>query len=94
MGRILAAAHGPNSATPAFASPLASVLYAMARDGRGLAWLPHSLIADSLRQGELVRAAAPESDVAVEIRAIRPLAPLHAIAERFWRTAVSGATSS
>lgn len=94
MGRILAAAHGPNSATPAFASPLASVLYAMARDGRGLAWLPHSLIADSLRQGELVRAAVPESDVAVQIRAVRPLAPLHAIAERFWRTAVSGATSS
>ncbi|WP_135212617.1 LysR family transcriptional regulator [Vitreimonas flagellata] len=91
MGRILSAALGPISATTAFASPLASVLYAMARDGRGLAWLPHSLIDDSLRQGELVRAAGPETDVAVEIRAVRPLAPQHAIAERFWRAAMKAA---
>jgi DNA-binding transcriptional LysR family regulator len=93
MGRILAAARGPSGATPTFASPLASVLYAMARDGRGLAWLPRSLIKESLDQGELVRAATPDTDIVVEIRAVRPIARQHAIAERFWRTAINAAAS-
>lgn len=92
MGRIIAATQRTGGTTPSFASPLASVLYAMARDGRGLAWLPHSLIDDSLARGELVRAAAPDTDINVEIRAARPQAPQHAIAERFWRAAAQKPT--
>jgi DNA-binding transcriptional LysR family regulator len=88
MGRILASAWALKGASPptrpAFASHLASVLAAFARDGRGVAWSPLSLIEDDLRKGLLVRAGPPEDDVEIEIRLWRPKARQAPAAEAFW----------
>jgi DNA-binding transcriptional LysR family regulator len=91
MGRILAAAWREAGraapAEPAFSSHLAGVLAAMARDGRGLAWLPLSLVADDLAAGRLVRAGADE--VPMEIRLFRPKARQSPAAEAFWDRAAA-----
>jgi len=85
MGRIVEAAT-PRSTTliPAFVSPLASVLFGMARNGKGVAWLPLSLTRQSLERGQLVRAAAPGTDIPMEIRLFRPTAAQSALAQRLW----------
>jgi DNA-binding transcriptional LysR family regulator len=88
MGRILASAWTLKGkkppARPAFASHLASVLTAFARDGRGVAWSPHSLVEDDLRTGLLAHAGDPADDVEIEIRLWRPKARQAATAEAFW----------
>jgi DNA-binding transcriptional LysR family regulator len=88
MGRILSAAWAtarrePPS-QPIFASHLASVLTAMARDGRGIAWTALSLVEDDLEAGRLVRAGAPEDDVPIEIMLWRPKARQAPAAEMLW----------
>lgn len=88
MGRILTAAwaaagRAPPS-RPIFASHLASVLTAMARDGRGIAWSALSLVQDDLESGRLVRAATPDNDVPIEIRLWRPRARQSPAAEALW----------
>ncbi len=65
-------------------SRLAVALQTMARDGRGVAWLPLSLAAGDVHAGRLVRAGTPEHDIAMEIRLFRPLAELSQNAEKFW----------
>ncbi len=45
------------SAHPVFTAHLAPVLRSMALDGRGIAWLPRTLIADDLAAGRLLVAA-------------------------------------
>ena len=88
MGRIVAAARGcqaiPARLETVFTSHLAAVLRAMARDGRGVAWLPESLIADDLAAGTLLRAGDEGWDVPVEIRLFRPRARQSPAAEAFW----------
>lgn len=69
---------------------LASVLRTMALDGRGVAWLPDSLIADDLAAGRLVDAAPRASRIELEIRLYRDRSPLGQAAEAFW-TEVSAA---
>jgi DNA-binding transcriptional LysR family regulator len=81
LGRIVAA-HQPDGAAPVFTSHLAVTLKSMAVAGRGIAWLPCSLIAEELAGGLLVPADA--SDIPVEIRLFRRRAALSAIAEAFW----------
>lgn len=87
MGRILAAQLSARPALalrPVFTSHLSVVLQAMARDGRGLAWLPLSLVEPDLQTGALVRAGGPEWDIAVDIRLLRPRARQSPAAEAFW----------
>jgi DNA-binding transcriptional LysR family regulator len=87
MGRIVRAAFADEDATrlhPVVTSHLAGALRAMAQDGRGIAWLPRSLIADDLARGTLVPAADDGWDIPVEIRLFRPRAKLTAAAEQFW----------
>lgn len=88
LGRILHAVHGATleriSVRIAFTAHLASVLRTMARDGRGMAWLPASLIDDDLARGQLVRAASADEDIALEIRLYRDRAALAPAAEAFW----------
>jgi DNA-binding transcriptional LysR family regulator len=90
LGRIVEAAHGITALDTVFTSHLATVLRAMALDGRGIAWLPHSLIADDLARGALVRAGSPERDAPVEIRLFRAKARQSPAAEAFW-AALTGA---
>ncbi|MDB5648177.1 LysR family transcriptional regulator [Methylobacterium sp.] len=94
LGRILAATRALEESEarliPSFTSHLASVLVAMARDGRGLAFAPMSLVADDLARGTLVRAGQPERDIAIEIRLYRARARQSPPAERLWAAVAGG----
>jgi LysR family transcriptional regulator, hypochlorite-specific transcription factor HypT len=67
-----------------FQAHLASVLRTMTLDGRGLAWLPLTLIDEDLRAGRLVKAAAEDWQVHMDIRLYRDRLPLSQAAEAFW----------
>ena len=88
MGRIIAAIHRldapPAWLSPTFTSHVATVLLAMTRSGRGLAWLPLSLLEPHLQLGELVRAGGEEWDIPITIRVFRPRVRQSSAAERFW----------
>jgi DNA-binding transcriptional LysR family regulator len=70
---------------PVFTAHLASVLKTMALDGRGVAWLPLSLIAEELASGHLVAAGGPEWGIDLDIRLFRSETALPPAAEAFWR---------
>jgi LysR family transcriptional regulator, hypochlorite-specific transcription factor HypT len=80
MGERIAALHLP----VVFTAHLASVLKTMALDGRGMAWLPETLVADELAQGRLLRSAPPDWDLMLEIRLFRDLRALGSAPEAFW----------
>jgi DNA-binding transcriptional LysR family regulator len=88
MGRIVsglrAEAIEKAGAVNVFTAHLATVLKSMALDGRGVAWLPRSLIVDELRSRRLVAAAPPSWSIEIEIRIFRTDAPLAPAAEAFW----------
>lgn len=101
LGRIVRAhwhaaherdAGGLDPATMAvvFTAHHAVLLRTMALDGRGVAWLPLSLIADDLRDGTLVDAGAGAFRVPVEIRLYRQPAEMTAAAEAMWRLVEGG----
>jgi len=98
MGRILASTHaleGPSMwLAPGFTAHVATVLAVMARAGRGMAWLPLSLIARDLEDGELMRAGDEQWDVPIDIRLYRPRARQTAAAEAFWTRLKSRAEAS
>jgi LysR family transcriptional regulator, hypochlorite-specific transcription factor HypT len=79
-GNALAQAHAQSSMT----AHLASVLKTMALDGRGVAWLPRSLIAEELADARLVTAGGAPWAIEVEIRLFRSQSALPRAAERFW----------
>ncbi|RZI91262.1 MAG: LysR family transcriptional regulator [Variovorax sp.] len=96
LGRILRAVIGKRlESLPVevvFTAHLASVLRTMALDGRGIAWLPRTLVEDDIALGRLVPAAASDHwDVPLEIRLYRDVEPLGKAADAFWKSA--GATS-
>jgi DNA-binding transcriptional LysR family regulator len=88
LGRILREVRGTAlercPAHSIFTAHLASVLRTMALDGRGMAWLPQTLIRDDLTSGRLVKAAPPAWTIELEIRLYRDRAPLGKAAEEFW----------
>ena len=88
MGRILASTHaleGPSVwLAPTFTAHVATVLAEMARAGRGVAWMPMSLIARDLELGVLLRAGDRRWDIPIDIRLYRPRARQTAAAEAFW----------
>jgi DNA-binding transcriptional LysR family regulator len=67
-----------------FTAHLASVLRTMALEGRGIAWLPQSLVGDDLAAGHLVAAATPQWNVDLEIRVYRAQAQMGRAAEALW----------
>jgi DNA-binding transcriptional LysR family regulator len=73
-----------------FTSHLAAALRSMAATGRGIAWLPLSLIGDDLAAGRLVRAGSPAMDIDMDIRLVRTNGALGIAAEAFW-TRIGGA---
>jgi DNA-binding transcriptional LysR family regulator len=93
LGRIFEAVMGKRLKTVptqvVFKAHLASVLRTMALDGRGLAWLPKTLVEEDLDVGRLVSACPAEWNVPLEIRLYREknltgLAPL-----ALWRAAAA-----
>jgi DNA-binding transcriptional LysR family regulator len=95
LGRILRAVLGRRleraSGQVVFTAHAASVLRTMALDGRGLAWLPETLVRDDIVAGRLVAAAGDEWNVPLEVRLYREREPLGAVAEAFWRSATRDA---
>lgn len=71
------------SQTP-FTAHLASVLRTIALDGRGIAWLPKSLIDQDLATNRLAPAASDEWSVDLEIRLFRDRTPMGRAAEALW----------
>jgi len=67
-----------------FTAHLASVLRTMVLDGRGIAWLPKSLIDEDLAANRLVPSASHEWDVDLEIRLYRDRKPMGRAAEALW----------
>lgn len=99
LGHILHEVHGAALARlptqTVFTAHLASVLRTMVIDGRGLAWLPQTLIGEDLASGRLVAATAGDPwQVDLDIRLYRDRAPLGAAAEAFWQAAALGADQS
>ncbi len=95
MGRILRAsgviAKGGAALQTVFRSHLASALLAMAREGRGIAWVPMSLAQSELAAGRLALAGDNAWQVPLEIRLFRPRAALNVRAEALWRLVSSAA---
>ncbi|MET3912532.1 DNA-binding transcriptional LysR family regulator [Bradyrhizobium sp. S3.3.6] len=88
MGKILDAVRSTSPLgahlKPAFTSHLAKLLVTMVQAGRGMAWLPESLIVDQLASGALVKAGGQEWEIPIEIRVFRPRSRLTPAAEAFW----------
>lgn len=93
IGRILHEVLGSEleglSVQTVFIAHLASMLKHMVLDGRGIAWLPKSLIADALDAGRLVRVGPEQWQIPLQIRLYRDRSKVGQTAERFW-DAVSG----
>lgn len=67
-----------------FTAHLASVLRTMALDGRGIAWLPQTLIHEDLTRGLLVEAAPHNWCIPMVIKLYRDKTVLSKAAEDFW----------
>lgn len=70
--------------TTVFTSQNAVVLLAMVRAGRGLAWLPESLVKPFMTSRQLVRAGGVEWDLPMSVRISRPTRRQSDPAEQFW----------
>lgn len=92
LWRIIHAALGRRLAGRAtrtmFTAHLASVLRSMVIDGRGLGWLPETLVADDLEDGRLVQAAPTDWSIPVKIRLYRERELVGRAAEGFWQSVV------
>jgi DNA-binding transcriptional LysR family regulator len=88
LGRIVSSVRAldafPAWLSSVFSSHVAIVLLAMARDSRGLAWLPKSILDDDLNRGVLVPAGGPEWNIEITVRLFRPRQRQNAAAEAFW----------
>ena len=92
MGRVIRAVLGRRleqmPCNRVFTAHLASVLRSMAVDGRGLAWLPWTLVEEDLAEGRLVPAAGEEWNLDLEIRLYRQKETVGRAGEGFWEAAV------
>lgn len=97
LGRILSetrldALQGVATQT-VFTAHLASVLRTMVLDGRGVAWLPQSLIQDDLANHRLVSAGGSDLCIDLEIRLFRSRNAMGRTAQALW-DAVLGSSQS
>ena len=70
-----------------FTSHHAVLLKTMVLEGRGVAWLPQSLVAEELRSGLLVPAGPAPWNVPVDIRLYRQKGEMTPLAEELWQLA-------
>ena len=88
LGRILDATvlHRPAASRlkTVVTSHLAATLLSLARDGRGMAWLPRAIVTDDLTAGRLAPAAEADWNVEVDIVVVRSNIPQTVAAETFW----------
>ncbi len=95
LGRIVGTLRGPAiekaGGHVVFTAHLATVLRTMALEGRGVAWLPKSLIHDDLRARRLVAAAPMSWRIALDIRIFRADEGRSPAAQAFWSAVTSSA---
>lgn len=86
LGRAVAAALSAREAwlQVTFVAHIAALLRAMAREGRGVAWMPLTLVGPDLARGELVPAGDETWNIPVEIRLFRQRGRLSPAAEALW----------
>ena len=84
MRAELAGALDTSRFKPVITSHHAVLLKTMALEGRGIAWLPQSLISAELAAGQLLAAAEASWSIPVEIRFFRAAAALPKAAEAVW----------
>ncbi len=91
LGRLWRATLGPRldgaSAQPVVTAHLASVLRPLALEGRGVAWLPASLVEADLAAGRLVPAGGADWEVPLDVRLWRGLPGGGPAAESLWQAA-------
>lgn len=91
LGQILRAMVGPRLprlvSAPAMTADLAGSLRALCLDGRGVAWLPATIIADDLAAGRLQACGDEGWAVPVQVRLFRTRSKLTPKAEELWRLA-------
>jgi DNA-binding transcriptional LysR family regulator len=93
IDKMLARQVKPVPLDQVFVSQLAAVLRSMAREGRGVAWLPESQIRGDLARGQLVIAGGDEWVIPVEIRLFRSNDRLPPKSEQFWSLLVDSAAT-
>lgn len=76
-----------------FTAHLASVLRTMVLDGRGIAWLPQTLIEEDLASGRMVSAGAHALCIDLEIRLYRSRNPLGRAGEALWNAVLESGAS-
>ena len=98
MGRVVRAVLGQRleamGAHTVFTAHLASVLRSMALDGRGIAWLPQTLVVDDLAAGRLGAAADADFCVDLEIRLYRARSAVGPTTKQFWDVAIRSEASA
>lgn len=91
LGRVLRSLHSAAleaaGTEVVFTAHLATVLRSLALQGRGIAFLPASLVGDDLAAGRLVAAGGARWRIGLSIRLFRQQAPLPPVAEKFWAAA-------
>lgn len=85
------AGNGRPGLAPTMNSVLAATNLAMAKEGQGVAFLPHSLAEDDIASGRLVRAGSEALDIPVEVVIHRPRSRMSPHCEAFWRNVLAGA---
>lgn len=78
------AQHGRPNITPTMNSVLAATNLEMAKEGQGVAYLPHSLAEGDIERGKLVRAGGEAMDVPVQLVIYRPRSRMSPQCETFW----------
>jgi LysR family transcriptional regulator, hypochlorite-specific transcription factor HypT len=89
IGRIMRAVlhteFEKNYFTEVFSAQHAVLLKTMAMEGRGIAWLPQSLIATELKSRSLVPAGDAKWTIPIDVRLVRSRAELTETAEALWQ---------
>lgn len=88
--KMLARRSDPAHLERVFVSHLAAVLQSMAREGRGLAWLPENQVVDDLNGGRLVPVGDESWVIPIEIHLFRANDPLPPKSEEFWSHVIAG----
>jgi LysR family transcriptional regulator, hypochlorite-specific transcription factor HypT len=89
MRSVMKTAFDDGRFSAVFTAHHAVLLKTMAMEGRGVAWLPESLIAPDLEAKRLVQAGSSAWSVPIEIRLFRPRAALSDAAEALWAVATA-----
>ncbi len=88
LGRLMKVVLGRRSGSvhliKSYEDAFAEAIKAMALEARGLAWLPESIVRESIEAGKLVRAGSTDWDVPLEIRIYRSSERLRPTATDLW----------